>query len=70
VPDAACYELMRRFYRQRTASGSDSEALRTAQLDTLRALRTGTMKVAAPGGDLALPEHPLFWAGLVLVGEP
>jgi CHAT domain-containing protein/tetratricopeptide (TPR) repeat protein len=77
VPDEAGYELMRRFYRHRTrhtaaagASGAESLALRSAQLGVIEALRKGTLKVTTPSGDVALPEHPLFWAGFVLVGEP
>jgi CHAT domain-containing protein len=71
VPDEAGYELMRRFYRHRTAArGADSLALRAAQLGVIQALRKGTLKVTTPSGEVALPEHPLFWAGFVLVGEP
>jgi CHAT domain-containing protein len=71
VPDEAGYELMRRFYRHRTAApGAESLALRAAQLGVIQALRKGTLKVTTPSGDVALPEHPLFWAGFVLVGEP
>jgi CHAT domain-containing protein len=71
VPDEAGYELMRRFYRQRTAvPGAESLALRAAQVGVIRALRSGTLKVTTPSGEVALPEHPLFWAGFVLVGEP
>ena len=71
VPDEAGYELMRRFYRHRTAvPGAESLALRAAQVGVIQALRKGTLKVTTPSGDVALPEHPLFWAGFVLVGEP
>jgi CHAT domain-containing protein/tetratricopeptide (TPR) repeat protein len=71
VPDEAGYELMRRFYRHRTAApGAESLALRAAQIGVIQALRKGTLKVTTPSGDVALPEHPLFWAGFVLVGEP
>jgi len=71
VPDEAGYELMRRFYRHRTAvPGAESLALRAAQVGVIRALRKGTLKVTTPSGEVALPEHPLFWAGFVLVGEP
>jgi CHAT domain-containing protein len=70
VPDEAGYELMRRFYRDRAVSGRDSDALRSAQLGVIQSLRKGAIKVTTPGGDVALPEHPLFWAGFVLVGEP
>jgi CHAT domain-containing protein/tetratricopeptide (TPR) repeat protein len=71
VPDEAGYELMRRFYRHRTAApGAESLALRAAQVGVIQALRKGTIKVTTLSGDVALPEHPLFWAGFVLVGEP
>lgn len=71
VPDEAGYELMRRFYRHRTAApGAESLALRAAQVGVIQALRKGTLKVTTPSGEVALPEHPLFWAGFVLVGEP
>jgi CHAT domain-containing protein len=71
VPDEAGYELMRRFYRHRTAvPGAESLALRAAQVGVIQALRKGTLKVMTPSGEVALPEHPLFWAGFVLVGEP
>lgn len=85
VPDAAGYEVMRRFYRSRRSMPIASRALRAAQLETLAALRRGALKVPAsasasssvPAADargaadaVALPEHPLFWAGFLLVGEP
>ena len=71
VPDEAGYELMRRFYRHRTAvPGAESLALRAAQVGVIRALRKGELKVTTSSGDVALPEHPLFWAGFLLVGEP
>jgi CHAT domain-containing protein len=79
VPDAAGYELMRRFYQHRAAAARrtarvsvaiESTALRQAQLDVIQALRKGTLKVEAPGGAVALPEHPMLWAGFVVVGEP
>lgn len=74
VPDEAGYELMRRFYQARSkhtnAAGAESVALRAAQIGVINALRKGTFKVTTSSGDVALPEHPLFWAGFVLVGEP
>jgi CHAT domain-containing protein/tetratricopeptide (TPR) repeat protein len=78
VPDAAGYELMRRFYRARRTTPDPSRALRAAQLATLAALRTKSLTIPSPGPDaqttaqtpVALPEHPLFWAGFILVGEP
>jgi CHAT domain-containing protein/tetratricopeptide (TPR) repeat protein len=71
VPDAAGYELMRRFYQSRRTTPDPSRALRAAQISTLTALRRGTITVSTPGGaPVALPEHPLFWAGFIIVGEP
>ncbi len=74
VPDEAGYELMRRFYQHRTrhmaTPAAESRALRSEQLGVIEALRKGTLKVATASGDIALPEHPLFWAGFILVGEP
>jgi CHAT domain-containing protein/tetratricopeptide (TPR) repeat protein len=70
VPDQTGYELMRRFYRFRRAGSNTSDALRSAQISMLSALRHGTLRVGAPGDQVALRENPLFWAGFVLVGEP
>lgn len=86
VPDEAGYEVMRRFYlarvaderrvaqassRQAAASRSaTADALRTAQLSVLSALRKGTLMATTPGGPVALREHPLLWAGFLVVGEP
>jgi CHAT domain-containing protein len=36
----------------------------------LRALRAGQMQVRTAAGPVTLPEHPVLWAGFVLVGEP
>jgi CHAT domain-containing protein len=53
-----------------------ARALRAAQLATLAALRQGKVTVATPDGlngrgtPVALPDHPLFWAGFIVVGEP
>jgi CHAT domain-containing protein len=70
VPDQTGYEVMRRFYRFRKTTSDTSEALRSAQLSVLSALRKGTLRVGTPNGTVALRENPLFWAGFVLVGEP
>lgn len=53
-----------------------ARALRAAQLSTLAALRQGKVTVTTPGDlngrgrTVALPDHPLFWAGFIVVGEP
>jgi CHAT domain-containing protein len=76
VPDASSYELMHRFYRARRDTPATARALRAAQLSTLAALRQGKVTVTAPGDlngrgtTIALPDHPLFWAGFIIVGEP
>jgi CHAT domain-containing protein/tetratricopeptide (TPR) repeat protein len=55
---------------------STARALRAAQLSTLAALRQGKVTVTTPGDlngrgtTVALPDHPLFWAGFIVVGEP
>ena len=45
-------------------------ALRAAQLHLLRALHNGEVQVTTPAGTFVLPEHPVFWAGCALMGEP
>ena len=66
VPDRTTYEVMRSFYTRRGAGRSKSRALRAAQLAVLDGLRRGALRA----GGAVLPEHPRFWAGFVLVGEP
>jgi CHAT domain-containing protein len=59
---------MKHFYRALLSNGGRrAAALREAELATLRALRGGRLRT--PGGR-ALPDHPLFWAPFVLIGEP
>jgi hypothetical protein len=36
----------------------------------LRNLRAGRVTVNTAAGPIVLPEHPIFWAGFSLVGEP
>ena len=62
--------LAPRFYAEWQKGGDKSAALRAAQLSLLRDLRSGQLKVNTPGGDRALPSHPLLWANAVLIGEP
>jgi CHAT domain-containing protein len=70
VADQSGAELMPAFYRVWRRERSRSAALREAQLQLLARLRAGTVTIDTPGGPRTLPEHPFFWAGFVLVGEP
>jgi CHAT domain-containing protein/tetratricopeptide (TPR) repeat protein len=75
VPDEAGYHVMRRFYQERNGQAKgrvvqSADALRTAQLSVLASLRKGTFKTMTPSGAVALQEHPLLWAGFLIVGEP
>jgi CHAT domain-containing protein/tetratricopeptide (TPR) repeat protein len=70
LADEAAAELMPVFYRQWRHGTGASGALRDAQLDLLARLRAGRVTVAAGGRVRAVSEHPLLWAGFVLVGEP
>jgi CHAT domain-containing protein len=70
VADEPTSRLMSGFYRAYGRTGDKSGALRTAQIQLLRALRAGQVKVVTPLGEAVLPEHPLFWAGVTLAGEP
>jgi CHAT domain-containing protein len=70
LPDAAGAFVLPRFYSAWRRGESKSAALRSAQLALLRALRAGRIMIDTPAGPFALPEHPAFWAGLVLIGEP
>jgi CHAT domain-containing protein/tetratricopeptide (TPR) repeat protein len=70
VADQSGAELMPAFYRAWRRERSRSAALREAQLQLLARLRAGTVTIDTPGGPRTLPEHPFFWAGFVLVGEP
>jgi CHAT domain-containing protein len=36
----------------------------------LTALRAGRMTATTAAGPIVLPEHPIFWAGFALIGEP
>ena len=48
----------------------ESRALRDAQLRLLRDLRAGRVTINTPAGAVSIPEHPVFWAGFALFGEP
>jgi CHAT domain-containing protein/tetratricopeptide (TPR) repeat protein len=70
VADQTGAELMPAFYRSWRRGDAKSVALRDAQLQLLRRLRAGRVLLATPGGDRPLHDHPFFWAGFVLLGEP
>jgi CHAT domain-containing protein/tetratricopeptide (TPR) repeat protein len=70
VADEPTFRLVPEFYRALLAGQDKASALRTAQLKLLRALRAGKLTIAASGHTFTLPDHPFFWAGFVLLGEP
>jgi CHAT domain-containing protein/tetratricopeptide (TPR) repeat protein len=70
VPDQGTSTLLSTFYRSWLAGASKGRALRTAQLQVLRDLRAGRITVGTAAGKVVLPEHPIFWAGFSLIGEP
>ena len=70
LADEPANRLVPAFYRSWFAGASKARALRTAQLEVLRNLRAGTMQITTRLGPVSLPEHPVFWAGFALVGEP
>ena len=73
VADEPASQLVVEFYRSLLSGTGDwrkGEALRTAQLRLLRALRAGQLQINTPFGKLSLPEDPILWAGFVVIGEP
>ena len=70
VADEPTFRLVSAFYDRLGRDPDKALALRAAQLSMLRALRAGQVQVATPSGPVALPEHPVLWAGFILVGEP
>lgn len=70
VPDAPIGDLIAGFYRSWLGGRSKAAALRAAQLDMLRRLREGRVTLQTAIGPVTIPEHPAFWAGFVLIGEP
>ncbi len=68
--DATTAILMKAFYRAYAAGEPKDRALREAQLHLLRELRAGHVTVDMNGTRATLPEHPMFWAGFVMVGKP
>jgi CHAT domain-containing protein len=70
VADEPTNRLLPAFYRAWFAGQSKARALRTAQLQLLRDLRAGQVTLDTPAGRVSLPQHPVFWAGFALIGEP
>jgi CHAT domain-containing protein len=70
VADEPANRLLPGFYRAWLGGQSKARALRTAQLQLLRDLRAGKVLLQTQAGLVTLPEHPVFWAGFVLIGEP
>jgi len=68
--DEPTAELMPDFYREWLRTGATVESLRQAQLSLIRKLRAGRVRAQTPLGTITLREHPLFWAGFMLIGEP
>lgn len=68
--DEPTSRLAEDFYRHYFQGQTKSAALREAQLRMIAALRKGRVQVSTIAGPVTLPEHPMFWAGLVLNGEP
>ena len=69
LADEPAARLMPQFYRSLHRRPDKAQALRDAQLKFLRDLRSHNVRVATPSGTVTLPEHPVLWAGFVLVGE-
>jgi CHAT domain-containing protein len=70
VADEPTNRLLPDFYKSWLAGASKSRALRDAQLRLLRDLRAGRVTINTPAGVVSIPEHPVFWAGFALFGEP
>lgn len=70
VADQPSSRLVADFYRAWLRGKDKGEALRAAQLRLLHDLRLGRVSVKTSAGRVTLPEHPTFWAGFVLLGEP
>lgn len=70
VADEAASRLLPGFYRSWFSGQSKARALRAAQLRLLQDLRAGKVQIQTPAGLVTLPEHPVFWAGFALIGEP
>jgi CHAT domain-containing protein/tetratricopeptide (TPR) repeat protein len=70
VPDEPSARIMASFYTHLARGLGRAGSLRAAQLEVLRALRRGRLRIETAAGPIALPEHPALWAGFVVLGEP
>jgi CHAT domain-containing protein len=70
VADEPTNQLLPSFYKEWLDGADKAAALRRAQLKLLADLRAGKVSVSTSLGPVPLPEHPVFWAGFVLFGEP
>jgi CHAT domain-containing protein/tetratricopeptide (TPR) repeat protein len=70
VADEPSARLMSAFYRHWRAGMDKRRALRQAQLDLLRDLRAGVVRIRTRAGVVPLTEQPFYWAAYVLMGEP
>jgi CHAT domain-containing protein len=70
VADEPTNRLLPAFYRSWLGGQSKARALRAAQLELLADLRAGRVQLQTAAGSVVLPEHPAFWAGFALIGEP
>jgi CHAT domain-containing protein len=70
VADEPTNRLLPAFYRSWLGGQSKARALRAAQLQLLADLRAGRVQLQTAAGAVVLPEHPAFWAGFALIGEP
>jgi CHAT domain-containing protein/tetratricopeptide (TPR) repeat protein len=70
VADQPTATLMSLFYSRLAKGESRAQALRLAQLDLIKQLRTGQVRVTIMGTSSSLPERPAYWAAFSLSGEP
>lgn len=70
VADQPSHRLFPSFYRAWLGGATKAAALRQAQLELLADLRAGRVRVPTAVGPVPVPEHPVFWAGFSLFGEP
>jgi CHAT domain-containing protein len=70
VADEPTNRLLPEFYRSWLGGQSKARALRAAQLQLLSDLRAGRVQLQTAAGLVVLPEHPGFWAGFAVIGEP
>jgi CHAT domain-containing protein/tetratricopeptide (TPR) repeat protein len=70
VADQPTATLMPLFYGRLAKGESRAQALRLAQLDLIKQLRAGRVRVGVIGASRPLPERPAYWAAFSLSGEP